>query len=167
MVAIGSDRGRDYPTLLEAVRGTELAVDLYCREGNLEGAEPPAGVRFLGTVPFDGYKELLRRVSVVLIPTKVMAYPTGQTVALEAAATGATVVVTDTPAMREYFSEETAMLVAPGDVQGWRDALRRLRDDQQLCRNLGMRASQHVRSRYTYLAMWQQVDGLFKARGWC
>lgn len=66
---------------------------------------------------------MLRSVAVVAIPTRELAYPTGQTVALEAAGTGAAVVLTDTPAMREYFSEETAVMVAPGDVDGWQRAL--------------------------------------------
>ncbi|MHA6513098.1 glycosyltransferase family protein [Tessaracoccus sp. Z1128] len=166
IAAIGSDRGRDYPTLLEAVRGTDLAVDLYCRDDNLEGAPLPDGVRLVGIVPFEKYRAVLRRVGVVAVPTKVMAYPTGQTVALEAAASGAAVVLTDTPAMREYFPEGTALFAAPGDQDGWRNALRSLRDDPDLRTGLGRRGAQHVRSRYTYRAMWREVDQLFRARGW-
>lgn len=166
IAAIGSDRGRDYPTLLRAVGGTDLAMSLYCRDDNLEGALLPHGVRFLGTVPFEEYRAVLSRVGVVAVPTKVMAYPTGQTVALEAAASGVAVVLTDTPAMREYFPEDAAMFVAPGDSDGWRTALRSLRDDDELRAELGRRGAQHVRSQYTYQAMWRQVDLLFRSRGW-
>lgn len=56
---------------------------------------------FHGRVPFTEYRRLVDTASVVTVPIHALAYPTGQTVALEAAGTGACLVPTDTPAMRE------------------------------------------------------------------
>lgn len=166
LAAIGSDRGRDYPTLLEAMRQVDHELHLYCKEGNLQGRALPRTVRFHGTVPYEEYQRLLRSVAVVAIPTRELAYPTGQTVALEAAGTGAAVVLTDTPAMREYFSEETAVMVAPGDVDGWQRALTVLARDPERRAALGLRAADHVHTRFTYLQMWERVHHLFRERGW-
>lgn len=166
IVAVGSDRGRDYPTLFEAVRGTGIRVDVYAGEGNIQGARLPDEVNFRGRVPFDEYRDVVSGAGVVAIPTRELAYPTGQTVALEAGATGACLVLTDTPAMREYFSDETAVMVPPGDVAGWREALRELERDPGRLASLGARARAHVRSQFTYLQMWEQVDGLIRARDW-
>lgn len=166
MVAIGSDRGRDYPTLLAAVRGSGLLVDLYTGEGNIRALDVPDEVTCHGPVPFDEYRRLVAGAAVVVVPTRTMAYPSGQTVALEAAATGACVVVSDTPAMREYFSDKTAVMVRPGDVNGWRSALEQIAQDEVAQRGLGERAQTDVRSRFTYLQMWQEVDAIFRSRGW-
>jgi glycosyltransferase involved in cell wall biosynthesis len=166
LVAVGSDRGRDYPTLLDAVRGTGLQLDLYAGEGNLQGASLPEEVTFHGRVPFEKYRQVVARAAVVAVPTRELAYPTGQTVALEAAATGACLVLTDTPAMREYFSDETSLMVPPGDVAAWREALRGLSQNPELRLALSRRGSEHVRANFTYLQMWQEVDRLLRARGW-
>lgn len=166
LYAIGSDRGRDYPTLLRAMAGLDVELELFAKPSNLEGAVVPPNVRFRGTVPSVAYRHLIRTAGIVAIPTKLMAYPTGQTVALEAAATGAALILTDTPPMREYFDDDTAVMVAPGDVEGWRRAVRQLSSDEGLRHAIGHRAAEHVRANFTYLQMWQQVDGLLRDRGW-
>ena len=166
MVAVGSDRGRDYPTLLKAMREIDGHLDLYCREGNLQGHPVPPNVRFHGTVPYEEYQRIIRTSGLIAVPTRVMAYPTGQTVALEAAGTGAVIVLTDTPAMREYFSESTAVMIPPYDQDGWRDALTQLANDPGRRADLGRKAAAHVHSRFTYLKMWERVHELFCERGW-
>lgn len=165
-VAVGIDRGRDYETLFSAVEGTDLSVDLYCRPGNLHGLDVPANVNVRGTVPYDEYRRVVSTTKVVVIPTKVLAYPTGQTVALESAATGACLILTDTPAMREYFSPATALMVPAHDPAALRRALEQLHADSDARTRLGQAASQDVRSRFTYEQMWREVDRLFRDRHW-
>ncbi|MCT1458281.1 glycosyltransferase [Aestuariimicrobium sp. p3-SID1156] len=166
LVAVGSDRGRDYPTLLAAMQGSGLELDLICKESNLEGATVPSGVNFRGTIPYGDYRAALANAAVVAVPTKVMAYPTGQTVALEAAGSGACVVVTDTPAMREYFSDETAVMVPPHDPAAWRAALVELSRNDTMRARIASAGSQHVHSRFTYLQMWRHVVELWRERSW-
>lgn len=67
---------------------SDLQLHLYTDEGHLNGGELPAEVVFHGRVPFGRYHEVLATASIVAIPTHVMAYPSGQTVALEAARQG-------------------------------------------------------------------------------
>lgn len=126
VLAVGQDSGRDYSTLFDAVRASDLTLDLVCRPENLRGLDVPENVRVHGTVPHARYRELLRSARVVAVPTHEFQYPTGQSVAMEAASAGAAVAVTGTRPMREYFDESVARLVDPGDAAGWRDALQDL-----------------------------------------
>lgn len=153
VLAVGFDRGRDYATLVEAVRGTDIAVELYCKERNIAHIDLPPNVHYRGLASAPEYRSLLKRAQVVAIPTEAMEYPSGQTVALQAGASGACLVMTTTPALREYFTEDTAVLVSPGDVQGWRNSLRRALHDEELRRRLGTKAS----------AMFHRM---FEERGW-
>ena len=166
IVSVGADRGRDFPTLLEAVKGSDLRLHLYTDEGHLNRAALPAEVVFHGRVPFERYQEVIASASIVAIPTHVMAYPSGQTVALEAAGTGACLILTDTPAMREYFTDETAVFVPPGDADGWRTALTELTSDAEARRRLGRNAAAMVADHFTYADMWRQVDEAIRRRGW-
>lgn len=166
IVSVGADRGRDFATLVEAMRGSELELHLYTGEGHLRGVTPGPEVVFHGRVPFSEYRRIVASASVVAIPTHVMAYPSGQTVALEAAGTGACLVLTDTPAMREYFTDETAAFVRPGDLAGWRQTLEDLASDTKRRQGLGSRAASFARERFTYTEMWRQVDEILRCRGW-
>lgn len=166
VVAVGFDRGRDYATLVEAVRGTGIPVDLYCHPGNIEGIDLPPEITFHGVVPFGEYRQVVASAQVVAVPTREMTYPSGQSVALEAGATGACLVITNTPALREYVSEGTALLCPPGNAGAWRAALTLATRDPGLRAELGEAAASDFSSRFTYLQMWQQIDALFRARGW-
>lgn len=166
ITAVGFDRGRDYATLMEAVRGTNLRVDLYCKPENIAGLHLPDNVQFHGVVPFDRYRQAISSAQIVAVPTHEMAYPSGQTVALEAGATGACLALTRTPALSEYFTDDTALLCAPGDVQSWREALLRAAEDPELREGLGAAAARDIRSRFTYTHMWKRVDFLLRERGW-
>ena len=69
LLAVGQDRGRDYATLVEAVRGTSLTLDVVCQPENLAGLDVPDNVRVHGPVPLTEYRALLRRAKVVAVPT--------------------------------------------------------------------------------------------------
>lgn len=166
IAAVGFDRGRDYRTLMDAVRGTELQVDLYCGEGNLRGIGVPRNVTFHGVVPYDEYRKVISTAGLVAVTTHSMEYPSGQTVALESAATGACVALSDTRALGEYFSASTALMLPVGDVDAWRRGLSSAMVQPELRRTIGAAAQADVRERFTYRNMWERVDALFRARGW-
>ncbi len=166
LLAVGQDRGRDYATLVEAVRGTDLTLDVVCKPENLAGLDLPPNVRVHGPVPLPRYRELLRRARVVAVPTHDLAYPTGSSVALEAASSGCAVVVTGTRAMRDYLTDdETGVLVGEGDVDGWRDALGALAGDPTRRARLGAAARRAVEDRFNADRMWTEVDDVLRERG--
>ena len=56
-------------TLVEAVRGTDLVVDIVCKPDNVAGLDIPANVRVHAPVSLPEYRALLRRAQVVAVPT--------------------------------------------------------------------------------------------------
>ncbi len=166
LLAVGQDRGRDYATLFAAIEGTDLTLDLVCRPENLVGLEVPANVRMHGTVPIDEYRRMLRRAKVMAVPTKVLSYPTGSSVALEAASSGCCVVATDTPAMSDYIGHErSGLLVPPGDVARWRQTLHELRRDDDRRRALGHGARHSVEEQFNATHMWHGLAAVMRERG--
>jgi glycosyltransferase involved in cell wall biosynthesis len=166
LLAVGQDRGRDYATLFAAIADTDLTLDLVCRPENLAGMSVPPNVRVLGTVPRADYRRLLRRAKVVAVPTHVLTYPTGSSVALEASSSGCCVVATDTPAMADYIEDGVSgALVPPQEADAWREVLLRLRDDDDLRRRLGRGARRSVEERFNAEHMWTELAGEMRRRG--
>lgn len=163
-LAVGVDRGRDYPTLIRAVEGTDLTVKLLTTPARAESLALPTNIEPGGVLPPDAYRDLLRRTQVVIVPTHDYAYPTGQTVALNAAASGCAVIVSDTAAMSDYFSAETtALMPAVGDAGGLRSAMVRLRDDPHLRLTMAARGQEHVRRAHHNHVMWDQAADRFRS----
>lgn len=163
-LAVGVDRGRDYSTLIRAVEGTDLRVTLLTTPERARALALPGNIEPGGIVPPDEYRNLLRRTQVVIVPTHDLAYPTGQTVALNAAASGCAVIVSNTAAMSEYFSAEThALMPAVGDAGGLRSAMVRLRDDPRLRSTMASRGQEHVREAHHSHVMWDQAAKRFRS----
>lgn len=165
VLAVGQDRGRDYSTLLAAFDGLDLTLDLVCKPENIAGLEVPANVRLHGTVGMAEYRRLLRRAQVVAVPTDELIYPTGSSVALEAASSGCAVVVTSTPGLRTYFDDgDNGRLVAPKDVDTWRSVLCELVDDEDQRQRLGLAARARVVERNSSQVMWRDFAAALEAR---
>lgn len=163
VAAIGRDLGRDWPTLLDAARGSNWGVDLATRPQQVAGLDLPDEVDLHGYVDRARYLEMLAGASVVAVPTHAREYPTGQTVLIEAMALGKACVVTDTPAMREYVTDERSALMVPlHDPVAWREATDRLLADPALRSRLGHQAAQDAHDRFGAERMWATVAGLVR-----
>ena len=64
-------------TLFEAVRGTDLVLDVVCKPENLAGLDVPDNVRLHGVVPLREYRALLQRAQVVVVPDPRPGLPDG------------------------------------------------------------------------------------------
>lgn len=157
VAAIGRDRGRDWPTFAAAVRGTGLDVKLACRESDRATLDLPSEVEYLGYLGRERYLQVLAGAAVVAIPSYVRAYPSGQTVALEAMALGKCVVLTDTPAWKGYADVDRALLVPPNDAEQLRHALVTAMTDHELRRRRGEVARSVAKERFGAAAMWASV----------
>ncbi len=158
VVAVGRDLGRDWSTFADAVRDTGWNVELVTRAMQVDGIELPREVRHRHRLERDEYLRLLATAAVVVVPTHVRAYPSGQTVLLEAMALGRACVVTDTPAMREYVVDgETALLVPPHDATALRVAIERVIGDASLGERLGAAARTAELGHGGAVAMWANV----------
>jgi glycosyltransferase involved in cell wall biosynthesis len=158
ILAVGQDRGRDYATLFEALAGTDLEATVVCKPDNVRDLHPPPNVLVLPPVPQTEYRRLLRRARVVAVPSHELSYPTGQSVAMEAAATGACVVVTGTAPMREYFVDgETAFLPAAGSAESFRAALRAALGSESRRLEIARAGRELVLAEYTTTHMWERI----------
>jgi glycosyltransferase involved in cell wall biosynthesis len=158
VLVVGRDRGRDWPTLLGALEDLGLPVKLCCRPGDLDGHSVPAGVEVLGYVNRRVYRQLLGQARVVAIATLPLAYPSGQSVLLEAMAMARTVVVTATPALQSYMIDGiTALAVPPGDSGALRERILEAASDDALRRRLGASGRAAVEEQFNARAMWGAV----------
>ena len=157
VVAAGFDRGRDYATFFAGVGGLDTTVHLLCQPANLEGVRVPPNVVVHGVVPYEQYRRVLRRAKVVAVPTRELAYPCGQSVALDAASAGAVVAFTRTAALGEYLDETCAAPVEVGDSRGWEDTMRALLAQDERRAELAAAGRLRVRQTFTVEHMWRAV----------
>ena len=158
VVAVGRDAGRDWPTFFRAVTATGWPVAVACRSSSLTGLDLPDEVQVLGYLDRPHYTALIASAGVVVINTHERAYPTGQTVMLEAMHLGKACVVTATPAMADYaFDGLNCLTVPSGDADALRTAIARLRDDACLRTQIGTAAKRMVAERFTADRMWGAI----------
>lgn len=146
ILAIGNSN-RDFPTLIEAVRGTDLPVLIVTTSRASLGETPlPENVHVQGHVGPEESSALIAAATLHCIPLYDTDFSAGQSVLLRAMARGKAVVASDTTGIRDYVSpDESAILVPPGDTSALRQALRRLWSDVGLRRSLGENAARAVR----------------------
>lgn len=144
---------RDYPTLIEALRGlpgyhTEIYgasryEDLY---GVPNGVTIPDWIHLKDRVPIDELVAAYRRARFVVVPVQdTTQFSAGITAALEAQASGRAVIATRTQGMPDYVIDGvTGLLVAPGDVKGLREAISTLWNNPQLAQQMGLAGRRHV-----------------------
>ncbi|MBC8101280.1 MAG: glycosyltransferase family 4 protein [Cytophagales bacterium] len=145
LLAVGHS-ARDYPTLLEAVRTTDLPVILCVRgTSDLGRAVVPPHVRVRRRTGSDETNSLVARARLVVVPLRDTEYSAGQSVLLRAMAAGKAVVVTETAGIRDYVQDgRTAILVPPGDVAALRAAILRLWNDAAERERIGGAATRAV-----------------------
>ena len=158
VLAVGRDAGRDWATFLTAVRDSGLRVKLASRSRDLTGLEIPRNVELVGFVDRARYRDLLAGASVVVVCTRDLPYPTGQSVTLESMAMAKCCVVTDTVAMREYVVDgDTALLVPPGDPVALKGAIERASADDVLREKIGRRARARIEAEFNAPLMWHRI----------
>lgn len=139
-VFAGGSAGRDFATLVEAVRGTALSLEILAFEPAALGPVPD-NVHVRGPLPVQAFLESLAGAVAVAIPLDGAESPHGQTTLVQALALGKPVVATRSVGVVDYLDDgEEGYLVDAGDVPGLRDALLRIVDDEELRTRLAARA---------------------------
>ena len=132
VLIIGNDRHRDHPTAVAAAVRTGHRVTVVTTNQNL--AVPTT------QLSHTSLRKAYADHAVVALATTPNRHASGLTVLLEAMACGRPVVATRGGGLEAYLTPETGILVAPGDVDGMADALRRLLADPDRCLEMGRTA---------------------------
>jgi glycosyltransferase involved in cell wall biosynthesis len=128
----GGSAGRDFATLLEAVRGTDIRLDLVVFTPDKLRDLPP-NVEVIGPVSPQAFLERMADAKVVVVPVLTSDSPHGQTTLVQALALGKPVVATRSVGIVDYVEDgEEGLLVDPGDAVGLRGALLRILGDDEL-----------------------------------
>jgi glycosyltransferase involved in cell wall biosynthesis len=157
VLVAGRDRSRDWATVFDAARETSIPFKVLVRPRDLEGLVVPPNVEVLGYVPFDEYRELLLGARLVVVAVQARAYPTGQTVLLEAMAAGKAAVVTATPALADYLSGENARAVPVGNAPALREAIEELYEDAEARAAIGVAGRRFVEETANAARMWGRI----------
>jgi glycosyltransferase involved in cell wall biosynthesis len=158
---------RDYPTLIEAVRDMpDLKVKLAAaspwskHKNETEKRTLPANVD-ARRYDYEALRQLYAESAFVVVPLYENDFQAGVTTLLEAMAMGRAVIVTKTTGQVDVVTDGVnGLTVAPGDVEGWKAAITRLRNDPTLRDLLGHNARRWIEQNAT-LGRW--VDNLVSA----
>lgn len=158
VLAVGRDRGRDWPTFLDAAARTGLPTKVLCRPSEIAALDVPANVEVLGYVGRAAYADLLARSRLVVVASRPLAYPTGQSVVLEAMATAKCCVATAIPSMRDYLVPGVNALTVPaGDAGALAAVVAEAFEDGDRRRHIGDGGRQAVEERFNAQMMWKAI----------
>ena len=135
---------RDYPTLIEAARSLETPVVIVAGK-NTVASSLPSNINMRFDVPASELAELVANSLAVAVPLEARKISTGQSVVLQAMAYGKAVIATRGPGTEDYIEHmRTGILVDPGDVGAFRDAIRLVTSDRALRESLGAAARKQI-----------------------
>jgi len=147
VVAIGNDGHRDWDTLVAAAPEIDARVRIFTRA--LAPESLPRNVTweradwYTSVLTDAEVRELYREAAVVVVPTKDVPQPSGQSVTLQAMATGRPVVLTRTRGLwapDELRDGENVVLVPPGRPHELAAAVRGLLGDPARAATIGASA---------------------------
>lgn len=131
VVSVGREL-RDYPTLFQALDGTDIPVSVVAsspwskREDQTSGRVMPGNVTLRKGLSSEALRELYRQAAVVVVPLQNVDWPAGVTSLFEAQACGRPVVISASEGILDSLDSGAAVTVPCGDVQALREAVLRL-----------------------------------------
>ena len=158
----GGGTGRDFGTLIEALRETDVRLEIVTFSPGTLGweGELPANVRVEWRMPVPQFLTRLAGAAVVVVPLASADSDFGQTTVVQALSLAKPVVATRAPSVVDYVEDEReGLLVEAGDVAGLRRAVLRLLGDD----DLRSRCERHARERaetLTYAAFAERLAAI-------
>ncbi len=141
---------RDYPTLIEAVRGLDVEVRLGAaspwskHRNETENQQLPPNVQ-ARRYEYNELRQLYADAKFVVVPLYENDFQAGITTILEGMAMGKAIVTTRTTGQIDTIRDgENGLYVAPGDVAGWRAAIGQLLDNPDEAERLGYQARRDI-----------------------
>lgn len=163
VLALGS-ANRDYDGLVKALTPLGYRTIIVAGPKAMENVHLPVFVEHRSGLPLEECHKLSRAADVIVIPLREVEAASGQVSFLETMMFGRPVIVTRAPGTVDYIRDgETGILVEPGDVDGLRNAIARLWNDEDLRRKLGSAARSSVENSSTFKAVAPKMQQVLKA----
>jgi len=129
VLSVGSDRHRDWPTLVAALRDRSEIELRIVGPRRAVGLERGGNVSVVQPVTNDEYIDLYRWADVVALALTPNLHGSGITVIEEATVLGVPVVVTDVGGLRSYFSDQQLRYVPAAEPDAMREAILAVAED--------------------------------------
>lgn len=137
-LAVGRDNGRDYASVVEVARRMpERTFEIVCSERNMKGiTDIPSNITVYYDIPYGELKRKYESSRALLLLTHPDRFNdgadcSGQTVLLEAMASGLPVIATEKAYMSDYVTRGYEVLLVPAyDHDAIESAIRMLNDDE-------------------------------------
>ena len=171
LVSIGENRSRDYSTLMRAVTGLPIKIDVaasglwYAREKHQHfHGDIPANVSIIRNLPRRELRNYYARSQFVVLPIKDVVYSAGATVVLEAGCMERAVIATRSQGIVDYIIDgETGILVNPGDVGAMQNAIKYLLSHPEKACRLGKNARQRIEDEFNLETYVSRIANLLQS----
>lgn len=141
---------RDYPTLLQAVKGLDVEVVIAAaspwskRADSTQQGEIPANVTVRKFTQYE-LRQLYADSRFVVMPLYNVDFQAGITAILEAMAMGKAIICSRTPGQTDVIEEgQTGLYVAPGEPQALREQIEFLLDNPTLATQMGQAGRRRI-----------------------
>jgi len=134
----GGGAGRDFATLIEAMRGVDAQLKIVTFSPETLGydGELPDNCEVHWRMPVRSFLEMMSDALFVVVPLHEGRHPHGHTTVVQALRMGKAVVTTRNASVSDYVTHNRAgLLVSPGDVVEYRSAIRQLLSQPELRRS--------------------------------
>jgi len=159
ILSLGEDTGRDFEGLLSAIEGLDADIVIKTRRqrGRIKPELHPRVSMISDWLSYRDLRQLYATSRFVVVPLLETINANGVTSVLEAGAMGKAIVVTDTPAIRDFIvPAETCLTVPPKDPVALRAAIERLLAEPETCERLGTNARRFIESKFSERAFAQR-----------
>jgi glycosyltransferase involved in cell wall biosynthesis len=151
VIAVGRDMGRDFPTLVSAVRGTGLQLRLVTLPYLLRDINGELShVRISEHVSYTELFQLYSESIAAIVPLKpAVVYPSGIRAVLESLILGIPTIVSRVPVMHEYFADgEGPFMVDPSSADALRAQILAIKRDADHARAAQVTRCADIESRF-------------------
>lgn len=153
ILAAGTNRGKDFLTLIEAVRNLPYPVRIITDESNiakLKKIRLPKNVKLeLGHRPIRELRAIYAGARLIVIPLFETPFSTGQTVTLENMAMGKTVIASRVSSLVDYLEDnKNGSLVEPKETKILREKIKYFWHNKTQAARLGKNARAAVERKY-------------------
>ncbi|MBT3027661.1 MAG: hypothetical protein B6D72_12760 [gamma proteobacterium symbiont of Ctena orbiculata] len=143
--------GRDYRTLIEAVKDEAYEVVIVSDSSSVDGMEIPKNVTVYENIDYSEYRELLTNAFMVVLPLYEHIYSSGQVVVLESMAMGKPVITNKCVGTEDYIIDgETGLLLEERDPDLFKEAINKMYEDRVLRDNIKDKAMNAINEKHTF-----------------